>query len=49
MKSKQFGKVSLPNAKKWAKAAIAIESTVQGIFFQMTFSLFYVVLEAKDR
>ena len=34
MKSNQFGKVSLTNAKKWAKAAVAIESTVQGIFLK---------------
>lgn len=32
MKSKQFGKVSLPNAKKWEKAAIAIEYSARYLF-----------------
>ena len=34
MKSNQFGKVSLANVKKWAKVAVAIESTVQDIFLK---------------
>ena len=34
MKLNQFGQVSLANVKKWAKAVVAIESTVQGIFLK---------------
>ena len=34
MKSNQFGKVSPAKTKKWAKAIVAIESTVQGIFLK---------------
>ena len=34
MKLNQFGKVLLANAKKWAKATVAIESKVQGIFLK---------------
>ena len=34
MKSTNLGKVSLANVKKWAKVAVAIESTVQDIFLK---------------
>ena len=49
MKLNQFGKVSLTNAKKWAKATVANLRVKARYLFETTFPLFHVVLEAVDR